>query len=103
MVGRSRMKKKELEAGIRIKTVGKTVHLTFNEKLIIKAGTVTVNYDTETPDVSFNDWNIGYNIKWWMLFKKRSRKKQGCGILIEGGSVIISGESPDVIEVAEEG
>lgn len=92
-------KKKELKAGINIKTLGNTVYLKFDEKTILKAGTIVVNYNTETPDVSLFDWHIGYKKekKWWMIFRKRI-----CGVQIEGDSLIISGESKNNIVLASE-
>ena len=89
-------KKKIPPPAIGIDTKGKTMTLTFNEKMIIKAGTIKLDFSNDIPNVIIEDWFIGSKRKKRFLLFKR---KYGNGIEITGDGLIISGKSEQRVVV----
>lgn len=84
--------------GLKFATNGRTVNIEYNEKMIKKAGGITVALDdTNTAHISMTDWEIGDYRRFKKLrriFRKKCKCGQSCGIEVSGEntSIIFEGE-----------
>ena len=85
--------------GISFKTDGRTVSIDINEKLIRKAGNITVFLDEDnTAHFSLSDWTIGRKRRFHIF------KRKDCGVLIDNSSssIIIEGKSKQKVFIKKD-